>query len=148
MALGDRYKSFFIQPAKKIFVTNMKKLLIIVLMLVYGIPSMGATIHLHYCCGKLDNITFSTQHNKSCPQKEKLLKNCCDSKQVDLKIKVDQESGTKWLTTYKDFSAPPSFTSFYIASLVEAEVLHPFSTGPPLLWPNVPLYIRHCVFRI
>ncbi|WP_148661191.1 hypothetical protein [Flavisolibacter tropicus] len=50
----------------------MKKLLTLFVILVYGVASAGATLHLHYCCGKLDKISFSAAHNKDCPKKTAL----------------------------------------------------------------------------
>ena len=49
---------------------------------------MGMSLHLHYCCGKLDKVDLSSiEHN--CSNKLQFKdKSCCDDRQIDLKIKT------------------------------------------------------------
>ena len=63
----------------------MKKLLVIVLLLVYGAASSGMTLHLHYCCGKLDKIDLAPVKHKGCGSEHKLgKKSCCDNKELSI----------------------------------------------------------------
>jgi len=130
------------------FVKEMRKLVTLLLVIMYGLASIGATVHLHYCCGKLDKISLSAAHNKDCPEKEGAFKRCCDSKQVDLKINADQEHATKWLSAQSDLGmALPAFACAYTAALRKATI-NIFATGPPLRSPKIPLFIQNCIFRI
>jgi hypothetical protein len=126
----------------------MKKLLTLFIMLVYGFASTGATLHLHYCCGKLDKVSFSTEHNPKCPKKEGVYKNCCDSKQVDIKIKADQQPVVKWVTLQQDSGSTLPLASFLFEGPIKKIVASVHTTGPPVRPSSVPLFIRHCVFRI
>lgn len=126
----------------------MKKIIVIVLLLVYGLSSSGATIHLHFCCGKLDDISFSSTDPKSCSEKTFNSKNCCNSKHVELKVKSDQEPGAKWLAACK------SFTKFHYPVIYHGSTFCgkvtpcEFATGPPQKALAVPLFIQYCSYRI
>ena len=73
----------------------MKKLLAITLILVYGLSSMGTTVHFQYCCGKLEKIDFVPPVTKHCAgDKGSKIENkkCCDDKEVSLKISSEQSA--------------------------------------------------------
>ena len=126
----------------------MKKIIVIVLLLVYGLSSSGATIHLHFCCGKLDDISFSSTGQKSCSIKTFSSKNCCNSKHVEFKVKADQEAGVKWIAACK------SFTKFLYPAIYNGLMFcgkatpGEFTTGPPQKALPVPLFIQYCSYRI
>lgn len=126
----------------------MKKLLTLFVILVYGVASAGATLHLHYCCGKLDKISFSAAHNKDCPKKDGAFKRCCDSKQLEFKIKSDQEPGTKWITVHKDLTPTVQAAACYLLIPTQKIPVNEYATGPPLVVSPVPLFIKNCVYRI
>ena len=126
----------------------MKKLLIILTMLVYGLSATGATIHLHYCCGELESVSLSATHNKDCPEKSGDYKPCCDNKQVDLKIKADQNLAAKWVATFADLSTACPVAGYQGVVLQNTLIVHAYSNGPPVHRAVVPLYIKHCIFRI
>lgn len=68
----------------------MKKLIAIIVLLVYGFSSSGMTLHFHYCCGQLDKVDFSPAKFDKCGAATKVIsKWCCNDQQVDLKIKTD-----------------------------------------------------------
>lgn len=68
----------------------MKKLIAIIVLLVYGFSSSGMTLHFHYCCGQLDKVDFSPAKFDNCGAATKVIsKWCCNDQQVDLKIKTD-----------------------------------------------------------
>jgi hypothetical protein len=126
----------------------MKKLLTLFVILVYGAASVGATLHLHYCCGKLEKITFSAAHNKACPKKDDAFKRCCDSKQVDFKIKADHEPGAKWIYVNKDLTPPFHTAAYYLLTPTQKIPVNEYATGPPLASSPIPLFIKNCVYRI
>lgn len=126
----------------------MKRVVVIVLMLVYGLSSTGATVHLHFCCGKLDNISFNSTHQISCSKKFVADKRCCDTKHVELKVKADQEPGLKWVSLHKDFIKLPFISSYYEFTSTRETPVNEYPTGPPLNASAIPLFIQHCVYRI
>jgi hypothetical protein len=126
-----------------------KKVAIIIIVLVYGLSSTGAIVHLDYCCGKLSNISLAPVEKKKadCHQDQIKGKSCCDSKQVRLSVQGEQE------TLQKVASAVSlSFASYPLNQVEFAPQgfhrIYSYSTGPPPLLLTAPLFIQHCTFRI
>lgn len=118
-------------------------------MLVYGLSSTGATVHLHYCCGKLDDVSFSHNAKKGCAaDKAVSKKSCCDNKHIELKLKADQEPAAKWLQHHKVFDAPAVQATTYVFLVHQNKPVNEYATGPPLVAPSLPLFIKNRVFRI
>jgi len=128
----------------------MKKLLIILLMLVYGVTSSGMTVTLHYCCGKLDDISFTGKQEKQCPMGSKHMKNssCCKDTQLTAKLAADQQLAAKWIASAQSNQA--EFAPAFSIDLFNRQVVtgHQLARGAPVPYSTVPLFIKHCVFRI
>jgi len=128
----------------------MKKFLVFLLIMVYTLSSSGASINLHFCCGKLDRVSLSTPHRDGCarPKNGISKQRCCDNKQVELKIKTDQEPAAQWLTPQKAFCIP-AITPLAAEHLsARFFPVHELPHGPPDRTFIVPLFIKNCVFRI
>jgi hypothetical protein len=126
-----------------------KKLAIIIILVVYGLSSTGAIVHLDYCCGKLSNISLSPVKNKkdNCHKDKMDGKSCCDSKQLSLSIKGEQETLQK-AANFSPISLPAlSIQEVYYFFNNEREVKS-FSNGPPLIFSSPPLFVQNCNFRI
>ena len=128
----------------------MKKLFIILIMLVYGLSSSGMVISLHYCCGKLDDVSFSGKNHRSdCPMGSKIKKSsCCNDKQISTKLNADQQAAIKWIQLNKQtLSAPenPAFPVLFTGFIIAVDRL---ARGTPATSSVVPLFIKNCVFRI
>jgi hypothetical protein len=124
-----------------------KKLVAIVLLLVYGLSSSGMTIQFHYCCGKLKNIKLSPVTVKPCGMKHAFSKKpCCDDRQVELKLKADQkaEQATKFVFSVPTVSKQEAGV-FILHPMVRKTILPEIFAPPPL---KAPLYILHSVYRI
>ncbi len=126
----------------------MKKLLLSLMICMYCFSSSGASVQLHYCCGKLQNITFGSIQEKDCGMQQEMTSGkCCETKSLSAKDnKGDQEFyniniGTKTLA--EPLPVTHSFQS-NIQSL--PEVVEYFTFDPPLF--SKPLFILNCVFRI
>ena len=127
----------------------MKKLSIILLMLVYTLSSTGMTINMHYCCGKLDGVTFFPKKERSCKMGNHLKKSgCCNDKQISSSLTADQQTAAKSVQSTKQTIAAAvchvGNTSFkdYIVSVDR------LARGTPKHIPLIPLFIKNCVFRI
>lgn len=127
----------------------MKKYIVILLMLVYALPSTGASLHLHFCCGKLDDVSFSVKHKAGCTEQASGDVACCNNVALDLKIDADQEPLAKLLPQLNMVPALPPVVHHGLASLPAlAAYTANKNTGPPLAAAQAPAYIKNCVFRI
>ena len=125
----------------------LKKLFSIILLLVYGLSSSGMTVQFHYCCGKLKDIKLTPVSEKQCRMNHSFGKKpCCDSKQVELKLKADQK--TEQSVKFSFFTPALTKQQSGIVVLepeIEKTILPEVVAPPPL---QNPLYILHCVYRI
>jgi hypothetical protein len=118
------------------------------LMLVYGLSSTGATINLHYCCGKLHDVSFSSTQAKACPAKTVSSKGCCDTKHVQLNVKGDQEPAAKWISGSKDLTSHVCTPVHDVVVHAHDTPVNEYATGPPLIRSSVPLFVQHCTYLI
>lgn len=138
----------------------MKKVLLSILAIVYLSTSMGATVHLHYCMGRLVSWGLTEHSGESCGfcGMEKMpvsgessvgTKSCCHEESMQIRNDKDQKSAQEVIQVIT--AAPsvaelpqPQWLDAVIFSAVKAQ---PVSHGPPLTaW--VPVYLRNCNFRI
>jgi hypothetical protein len=125
---------------------EVKKLFAILLIMLYGVSSTGATVQLHYCCGKLKSIKIGSAHVKDCGNGFMMgAKPCCETKEIKSKS-VDQQDVTILLGTKAPVEAQTFFTSTFSAGTPVADVHQQADyTSPPLVQP---IFILNCVFRI
>lgn len=127
----------------------MKKLIVILLLLGYGLSSFGMTLHVHYCCGKVDTVKFMPANDHGCGVKDNIKKKgCCDDRQVEFKIKTDYKNEPSSLVKFKSFTEEPSRDEFSpVASIVDnCDFGYRQTLSPP--GSSVPLYKKHCIYRI
>jgi hypothetical protein len=133
----------------------MKKIIVAILAILYMGSSTGATIHMHYCMGKLVNMGLSDGESKKCNKcasKEKTSacsKECCKDLHKTIKLEKDQktvETGLKLIE-----GASVTTTALYPDQDLNPLVFeichtHPVVNGPP----GHPLesYIFQCSFLI
>ena len=138
----------------------MKKVLVSILAVIYLSTSMGATVHLHYCMGRLVSWGLADRSGQSCdfcgmqkmgPSGECVIgmKNCCREESKQIKNDKDQKAAQEFFQMMKfapvvaDLPLP-----VWVNALVPSSVLsQPVSHGPPLV-AVVPLFVRHCTFRV
>ena len=127
----------------------MKKLLAIVLLMVYGLSSTGMTVHFQYCCGKLEKIDLAPPTTKHCAgDKGSKIENkkCCDDKEVSLKISSEQ-SASKVLCHYSyPIAIKAAQPDFFLSGPFETKRLLPEVTAPPPLKKE--LTHLYCTYRI
>ncbi|MEO6232530.1 MAG: hypothetical protein ABJB11_22250 [Ferruginibacter sp.] len=132
----------------------MKKFITAILAILYLGTSSGATIHLHYCMGKLANWDLNPIESKTCPKclMEKSSKDsdgCCKDEQKFVKNNNDHKS-TETIYQFGQLSIIALPVSFIEIPSVQYDSLtesHPVSHAPPGA-NSVAVYIRNCVFRI
>jgi hypothetical protein len=127
----------------------MKKGLVLVLMIIYGLSSFGAVLDFHYCCGKLDTINSIPVHQKHCckaaVKKAMQNKGCCKDKSFSFKAKGEQvpahfvssKISTPVVAQHVEFL----FTAYHSNQKAVTEVFAP----PPIFKDYTILF---CNFRI
>lgn len=139
-------------PVKKFFAT--------ILAVVYLSTSMGATVHLHYCMGKLFSWGLTDHDTQNCgqcgmPKNTKdghcmaIKDGCCKDKQAVVKLDKDQKT-SEFAYKFQNpaFEAipvsPVQPVSTYIVSYITG---YPTTNAPPDRG-KVPVFLRNCNFRI
>jgi hypothetical protein len=115
--------------------------------MIYGLSSTGMIVNFHYCCGKLKKVEFSSaQVECGMKMKHGSSKKCCDSKQLELKVKADQKITESASPLFKIVALPGGFSEFVLTHPVHGKHLIPSIFAPPP--PAQQLNILHCVYRI
>lgn len=70
----------------------MKSIYVILILILYSIPTVGLTITFHYCSGNYSSFSFGNSNTPGCSCGMK--KKCCEDKTITIKI-VDEQSKTK-----------------------------------------------------
>lgn len=129
----------------------MKKIAVILLLLIYGTATMGATIHMHYCMNEL--VGWSLWHGEKdkecgrCGMKEKK-GGCCKDEHKQVKLKTEhQKSVTAQYIQFLDVPALVTPIVDYSFKGTPIALDFPVSNAPPKI-PRERLYILHCVFLI
>lgn len=116
----------------------MKKFITAILAVLYLGASSGATIHMHYCMGKLADWSLSVSKSKSCPKcgMEKSHKSdngCCKDEHKFLKDDSAQKLAESNLQMLQLFSLaiPASFTELQAIDFPSVTEENPISHAPP-----------------
>lgn len=132
----------------------MKRALLTLLAIFFLSVSSGATVHFHYCMGKLVDWGLSAPQQEQCGlcgmSKKQVKKNsCCKDDYKQAKI----DNSKKIATTIYQFNPPIVINN---ATLGEANKLIAlpnqlnkavYSNAPPEQ-ERVPIFIRNCTYRI
>lgn len=147
--------SFFYPGDKRIFVyitQEIKRIVLILLVLLYAIPAIGVTVKMHYCGGKMTSVSlgFETAHKCGCKGKT-MKKGCCSDKTAVLKLDTEQQRpATLKLNPVKftDLKFIPDHT-VHISGTCQISRVHTGSYHhPPDGVPQPPSYLVFQVFRI
>ena len=151
----------------------MVRVLTIGLMLIYAFSATGATVHLHYCCGKLqemameneprsvmDDCTLCQQHeeNRSNECHTDDLPQCSDDMATqdhckDVQLDAQKSTGDHLPGSEKSLLKIQSlellaFTLTYVAGFQPYSYTIAEATNSPPPSGTTPLFIQHCTYRI
>jgi len=126
----------------------MKRLIVAIVLMVYGLASTGAVVHLEYCCGKLSDISLEAAKKEDCKEKTVAGKSCCASEQIHLKVSGEQELVVKWSSSLKHSIVIPAAIFAVSEQPAVYTPINKFSTGPPPNYSKVPLYLQHSLLLI
>lgn len=132
----------------------MKRILLTLLAIFYlGIAS-GATVHFHYCMGKLVSWGLEKETDKICdlcgmPKSENKKNTCC--KDVEKQAKVEKSQNASQ-TVYKfdqlsTAIVQPELYITYQASIPVKITREALSNAPPD-GRDIPVYLKNCTYRI
>jgi len=132
----------------------MKKFFTAILAILYISTSTGATLHMHYCMGKLANWGLIDNTSKTCSKcgmetSEKKDNNCCRDEKKFIKNNTDQKAAETVFQLVQVMSAviPVSFFETPSAGITTITEESTLSHAPPQN-KSIAVYIRNCVFLI
>ena len=127
----------------------MRKLIIIFLCAFYLMVSLGITLSLHYCGGKLKSVSLFSNNEEGCCGSKKKSKGCCKNKTTVIKVKDSHQLNkvAKINVTYITFvNVAYTQVSFNFSCFSKAYTASNYYE-PPVLYDN-PLYLKHRVLII
>lgn len=132
----------------------MKRILLTILAIFYLGVSSGASVHFHYCMGKLVKWGLERPSAKVCdfcgmPVAASKKKSCCKDVEQQVKVEKSQKANQ---TVYKfdQLSAAilqPELFNNYLVQIPVKITREALSNAPPDGQP-IPVYIRNCTYRI
>jgi hypothetical protein len=131
----------------------MKKIIVTIFAFLYLAVSCGATVHLHYCMGKL--VEWEFWHKKDsgkcskCGMAKSFSKDgCCKDENKVVKIEKDQKVAEAILSLELPFVAViVSFDETPVVPVFSVTIENHFNHSPPRS-NGVAVYLRNCVFLI
>ena len=131
----------------------MKKFILSILSVVYLLSITGATVHMHYCMGKLADWSLWKSKSPVCSKcgmekKQNEGNGCCNDIQKLVKVEHDQktpEQPVQFVKLVQEETKIPSWTFSRITDILH--IKYPVSHAPPLSG-NEPVYILNCTFLI
>ena len=130
----------------------MKKFLAAILAIIYLSVSSGATIHFHYCMGKMMSWDMSTKNKNNCGNcgmEKASKKGCCHDEQKQLKVEKDQKNAEPVFLLLAITSDATNHLSPCLPELyLSIPAVNNFSAHAPPAHPGIAVYLRNCNFRI
>ena len=132
-------------------IIQVKKILAVILCIVYGVASSGATVNFHYCMGKFTgwDVKADAAHKCSnCGMQKEKTKGCCNDEQATIRLKKDQLASTiNDVPGNQIIYLQHQYPSLIQSALTSDNDVFQSIHGPPLMQIISP-FMLHCVFRI
>ena len=74
-----------------LYICIVKKLVVILLLIVYAGSAIGTTINMHYCMNKISDWSFSSKKKDKCAKCGMSNNGCCKDEKKEIKISSDQQ---------------------------------------------------------
>jgi hypothetical protein len=139
---------------------SMKKVLATILAFVYLSTSMGATIHLHYCMGKLASWGLIDHEGKNCAECGMVKKatssscvvekmDCCKDEHKQIKTDTDQKLFPSEVFKYNLLVQAITVQELVMPGIevFSPAVAHPNNNAPPIAG-SLPLFVLYRNFRL
>ncbi|MCY7291041.1 MAG: hypothetical protein LH615_02555, partial [Ferruginibacter sp.] len=138
---------------KKVYFHVLKKLVTILLLIIYSTTSIGATVHMHFCMNKFVGWNLTHNENEKCGKcgmkEDATKKGCCKDEHKQLKIDSDQQSST--IASFINIIHSPILLQSlhsYNFQINKFEKITDTYFHPPPLPPMQKLNILYCTFQI
>lgn len=131
----------------------MKRIIVTISAFLYLAVSTGATLHLHYCMGKLVKWElWHKEHNDKCSKcgmaKSVSKDGCCKDENKLVKIEKDQKTAENpYSIQLLSVADVVSFCERPVVPVFSVTIENHFNHSPPRN-NDVAVYIRNCVFLI
>lgn len=126
-----------------------KRSIVFSLIGLYVVATIGIAFNLHYCGGKVSNISLvlAAKNCEGQPVKKET-SNCCKDQKVEYKVKADQKAPveTKAPTLSPTIELQTIFIEHFLPILKSTVLDYFFDRGPPN--ESVSLHLLYCLFRI
>ncbi len=131
----------------------MKRIIVFVVLCIYGFASIGATVHYHYCMDEYVGWNIIEKDNKKCGKcgmkEDATKKGCCKDEHKEFKLKTDHQKSSA-ANFAKVFFVPleiPHYQDYKIALLhVTKLCCNNYHPPPDIGIQNV--QILYCIFLI
>ena len=137
----------------------MKKVFASILAVLYLSTSMGATVHLHYCMGRLVEWGLVDHESRACISCGMAkdapmagcsvgMKNCCHDEHKHFQGDRAQKPVQAWVEwNLAPALVPLPVSGWKVPVVIAPAIGQPVANGPPLVG-GVPVFLRNCNFRI
>lgn len=125
-----------------------RRLLIILLLLMYSFSSAGVSLYVHYCCGKVAGVDITPRKGKHCPaDSHHFSKACCADEVLSFSIKDSHEASSA-ITLQEQLQPAVVYANVLPVAhpLVEAQGWVKAHAPPSCYGSSILPFI--CVFRI
>jgi hypothetical protein len=126
-----------------------KKLLVFLLLFSYAGSSLGLSLDLFYCCGKLKRVSIIPAKESPCCCK-KTGKSCCSHQLLTYSLQHDQEPSAFFSESCQKYFIAVFFAHSKWGSIKKVVPASPYpsrtDSSPPA--PSLPRHLVLCCFRI
>ena|ERR1700733_3424136 len=129
----------------------MKRLFVTILSILYMLSATGATVHIHYCMGKLMSASFIDKDEDRCEKccaKKSSKKGCCKDESKTFKTNDHQLVKASFDFSHQPVAIPslPSYFSLTDRICTTCTNITAKANAPPGIWEHIPLYKLHTSF--
>jgi hypothetical protein len=132
----------------------MKRLLVTILSILYMASATGATVHIHYCMGKLMSAGFVSKDDDRCKRcgmkKATQKKGCCKDEHKTYKTTDHQLAKASFDFSHHQFSLIhiPDYSVYcsHVFTAYTNKIV--LAHAPPSYWRTYPIYLEVRNFRI
>ncbi|MBS1780403.1 MAG: hypothetical protein JST70_13815 [Bacteroidetes bacterium] len=131
----------------------MRKVTAIVVFISYMLCALGITLSYHHCKGEFRYVQVHPEKTRKCCKGKKMPRGCCKTVKLEFKKSDDRNREpisfqpkilvVAKLTTQR-YNINPLVSYQQEVSITPDYLLRP----PPLIWPDVPIYLSNSVYRI
>lgn len=131
----------------------MRKVTAIVVFISYMLCALGITLSYHHCKGEFRYVQVHSEKKRTCCKGKKMPKGCCKTIKLEFKKSEDRNRKSISFRPKTEFLVKLAIKTWYASEntfypgepyIASNYLLRP----PPLIWPDVPIYISNSVYLI